>query len=56
MEGASFFYGFVMGSFFIARKRIQAPYGTPDPPPLRKGNNPLGGARILHEQCSQNVS
>lgn len=56
MEGASFFY-VVMGSFFIARKRIQAPYGTPvPPPPLRKGSNPLGGARILHEQCSQNVS
>lgn len=56
MEGASFFY-VVMGSFFIVRKRIQDPCGTAGPPqPLRQGSNPLGGARILHEQCSQNVS
>ena len=36
-----------MGSFFIARKRIQAPYGTPAPPPLRQPDRSTLEGRIL---------
>ena len=42
MEGASFFYGFVMGSFFIARKRIQDPCGTAGPPASQAREQPAG--------------
>lgn len=41
MEGASFFY-VVMGSFFIARKRIQDPCGTAGPPASQAREQPAG--------------